>query len=182
MNRQRPASGGGMKDGMVREWRIALDNGESRPATDDDLLAMQATLLLPMAEAKLRTFPPVKELHKQQKLLDRRADAIVAGIKAIDGPNKELKEQLAHSLIAVHDEIERVEKLERERGEEDELIRFLRFVIQRCRARRKPRAATEPIGVNKRSIHWACRAGRLFRRRDQQPACSRRSTQSTRDR
>jgi hypothetical protein len=69
MNRQRPASGGGMKDGMVREWRIALDNGESRPATDDDLLAMQATLLLPMAEAKLRTFPPVKELHKQQKLL-----------------------------------------------------------------------------------------------------------------
>ena len=62
-----------------------------------------------------------------------RADAIVAGIKAIDGPNKELKEQLAHSLIAVHDEIERVEKLERERGEEDELIRFLRFVIQRYR-------------------------------------------------
>jgi hypothetical protein len=112
----------------------ALGNGETRPATDDDLLVLQAAAVLPLAEAKLRTYPPVKQLQKQQKMLDRRFAALLDGMAGIDKPGPDIRKQIGGRMLEVHQARSQLFDLETERGRHEQFIAFLRWIIQRARA------------------------------------------------
>ncbi|WP_316178368.1 MULTISPECIES: hypothetical protein [unclassified Bradyrhizobium] len=121
------------KPGTVREWRVALGNGESRPATGDEMSASAALALLPLAEANLSTYPPVKQIKAQQKMLDGRFRGLLDGLGVIGDPEPDIRKMIGSRMLEIHQARSQLFDLEMERNQQEELVASLRWIIQRAR-------------------------------------------------